>query len=408
MPVLHGSPEAVDEFFRPFIRGTQIVLGALGTALAVWLGPIWVWPVPAVVVLVTGQWLLARRPVHIYTMHLNDDRLILERGDEGLPFDIQCDEVISAQLMYQNQGPNRSMTWCVLVAPDQTLAFQMECEPIPEWVATDVPLDFMTALFGGNPGVLRALADIKDIVPQLLRDRDGVGLAWLRTHIPKTAWESPSIRVWSNESVAMDAHGLLDPAAAKRLHCHPEWISDATIAIDVSEKTLSASSLAIPHLNIHFVDENTIGFPTPTLDTWWPEPTVPIPPGRTTHLAEGALLFWWVLRTTQASQLPEPITAALQDVDRFNYAPSGFGSSSRIRTEPDSVTRSFTPHVENLIGIHGFQQRSVRYISDNDPFPRDPAGMCQPTQSERFVMSYFSKYIEECVTPVPLGNIGSP
>ena len=43
----------------------------------------------------TGQWLLARRPVHIYTMHLNDDRLILERGDEAHPLNIQCDEVIS-------------------------------------------------------------------------------------------------------------------------------------------------------------------------------------------------------------------------------------------------------------------------------------------------------------------------
>ena len=317
MPVLTGSPDAVDEFFGPFVRGVQLVFGSLATLLCVWLLPVLTWPLPAVLAIVVGQWVLSRRRVPICILHLEHDALRLHRGKDTPELVIRCDDILSIQQMYQNQGLNRSMSWWVVVAKNQELAFQLENEPIPQWEPTDIPLDFMTALFGGNPSVLRALAEPQHIVPQILRDRKGAGLAWLREHVPAPAWQHPSIRIWDGTAMAMDAHGLLDPEAAKRIQCQSDWVADTPVSMTLSFKAIADATDPIPHLNIHLPHAPTIAFPAPTMDTWWPADSAPVPAGKTTHLAEGVFLFWWVLRETQAGQLPEPIRAALLDVHRL-------------------------------------------------------------------------------------------
>lgn len=317
MVVLQGSPEAVDEFFKPFIRGAEVVLGLIATAFFVWLLPIWTWPIPAVLVVLIGEWILARRGVQIYQVHLTPEHLKLLRGDTVPPVVLAYDAIQSVQVMYQNQGPHRSMTWWVMNTSTQRLAFQLECEPRPEWTPDDVPLDLMTALFGGNPGVLRALADPEDIIDQVLRDRHGTGLRWLREHIPRAAWQRPTIRVWNATTDEMDEKGLYASDSAQHIQCHHTWAASDPVRFDLSSIHPKTRQSPLPQLNLHFTNDRSISFPTPTMDTWWPMERVPAPRGHTTHLAEGVFVFWWFLRHTNAGQLPAPITEALADVHRL-------------------------------------------------------------------------------------------
>jgi hypothetical protein len=319
MLTLQGSPDPLDEVLKPFIRVLQVLMAGGATALAWWLTPVWTWPLPGLLLVFALELILWTRGDRVFALQLSSDRLHFDQGKEAPPVTLLLSELSFMNLYYQETGGGRFLVLCVLGTEDRRLGFQLECEGTTVWEPSDVPIDLMTALFGGNPALLRAMVSRDCIVGQVIRDPNGHGLDWLRANIRPRIDPGPHIRVWTGLSPALDPHGLhIGEPDGHLTVTESGWqgpsgdLRFSPGEMGLFSRVVAGRDAPLPLLVLPLNETDSLCFPAPALPTWWETARTPDIQSMHAHLAEGIAVFWAYLRS--AETLPAPLQQALKDL----------------------------------------------------------------------------------------------
>ena len=325
--LLLGTPDTLDELLRPFLRGCELILASTAAALTWWCAPWWMWPVPPFLVVAIFETYLHRRGSGIARLTLGASiQLDLPRTPVSLQ--INTVDIASVNLLYRQEGPQRWHYWMVLrtANPDHAMAFRVETTVAPNWRDSDVDLTAMTALLGGNAGILGAMEAQENLVPQLLRDPDSLGLRWFREHLPESAWHNVSVRGWQGSTPKLNQVGLHQGECTRVITLSPRgsWFSTdpevrahALSFFQLGSRTIDVdgTEIELPLLFCPVHAQLTIAFPVPTMNTWFNgESAVMNSEVHHAHLAEGVAVLWHLLLHAPTSAFSDNIKQGIRDL----------------------------------------------------------------------------------------------
>lgn len=202
-----GTPLQLDAFLRPMARIAQLVFGLLGTAILIWLDLWWWVPLPLAFSFIAYElffWWRGDRPS---TLELTEDAR-LDDPQRSAPVVVRPSEVTSARLAFERDKHGWDV-WVVLAYPASVaLAARFRTRSF-EPAAGDLDVARMAGVLGGRVGVVRALGPTVCVGRQRFEDRAvPSAIAWIRTQIPRAAWEQTSARLWRGSEPDLDLLGL--------------------------------------------------------------------------------------------------------------------------------------------------------------------------------------------------------
>jgi len=330
---LQGVPQTFDELMRPFARILQVLLGSLLTFAAWYWAPWWTWPLPLALSFFAYEWFFWRRGDRMITLDLGAE-IIVTDPIQSHEWRVRPAGVSAATILYKQAGPQRWHAWIVLSGPEAPVfAARVELEGAVDWLPTDVCIDAVAPVLGGNPAALRAMAPASAVCRQLIRDPKGIGLRWFRENIPTEAWRRTYVRTWQGAAPDLDIVGLHLGKPTGSLQLDGDRVtlcSDAgrvDVEIDCGQASVSSRAIALmkfpgdnrpdgeqelPLLLWQLAPSLTLCIPAPLFAT---EEETPEPSAQThhTHLAEGAAALWHILNHVRPGHIPTLLLHALMD-----------------------------------------------------------------------------------------------
>jgi len=318
---LSGVPSDLDSFLKPALRVTQLTVVLPAMVVLWWFGHLWWLPIPLVVseiFLVMFLWHRGDRPS---TLSLAPDGIeISDALREPVPALDPASITVATALWRTADGETRvSVGLADETGPQLALGFLFR--DVPDLAQTDVDIDAVDRILGGQAGALRALAPLERVARQPFTDASG--LSWLRAHVPPAAWGRVGARVWRGEAPALSSFGFhLQDATAWLLLDERGWAlggdetrRGALAPLRLCRRHRAVTMLVrtddgpeeeeseVPLLGIVLADGPTVYFPAPLVD-----PDISLAPERPddlhTHAAEGAALVHHLARVLPPADLP--------------------------------------------------------------------------------------------------------
>lgn len=330
-----GKPTRLDAVWRPVSRALLTGLGLTGAAVLGLLGE-WVWlPAPIVASIVVHEvifWIRGDRPI-VATIDGSTLTAVDKKGEREHRLDLSDVAIASVAVRRGRHEREPDQAFLVLHAEDRTLGALRLNTMHRDWPAEAVDLDALQPVLGGNAGVLRGLAGPERLIRQALQDKDGAFAEALLDAIPAAAWSRVAARVWRGAEPQVDFMGLHQgPPDALLVLDGDTWslrerFGDAVTGGSItgarggradrilelmSTPGVPAQRARLPQIVWEIGDGVRIVVPAP-LAGHHGEPVELDEHTLHSHLAEGAMLIWWLFDRLPAGQLPEGLLQALAD-----------------------------------------------------------------------------------------------
>jgi hypothetical protein len=332
---VRGTPARLDAVWRPVSRTLLSGLGLVTAAILGWLGE-WIWlPAPIIGSIVLHEaifYIRGDRPI-VVTLEGSQLTAIDRKGGRELVVDLSEAHVASVAVRRGRGGREPEQAFVVLHRTDRELMALRLDTSHRDWPAEAVDLDALQPVLGGNAGVLRGLASPERMVRQTLRDKDGALARALLAAIPAQAWSRVAVRVWRGAEPPVDFMGLhRGPPDAQLILDGDRWtlserFGDATTDGTITGATggradrilelmstpgVPAQHARLPQVVWDVADDIRLVIPAPLAGHQGDRVEL----GERalhTHLAEGALLVWWLLDRLPARGLPPGVQQAVDD-----------------------------------------------------------------------------------------------
>jgi hypothetical protein len=204
---LKGTPLLLDVMLRPIGRGIQLVVAAILTAIVVMLEWWAVLPLPLAFSYFAYEFFFWRRGDRACRIRLGEF-LGFEDAVRGQRRDLDPAEVYCAKLHYRRSSVE-GYAICVVLAGVDGVHFAVQLDEVLNFEPQpwDIDADTTDAVLGGYGGMVRALAPQEAVCRQIVRDRDGRLVTWLRERLQPEAWRRTGLRVWRGEAPDLDLFG---------------------------------------------------------------------------------------------------------------------------------------------------------------------------------------------------------
>lgn len=328
-----GQPVVLDAVFRPIVRWSLLLLGAIVSAVLGWFGQ-WFWlPIPMVVAHFAFEAIFYVRGDRPVVVRLRGRQLTMTDSKGGHQFDVDLNQAHAASLAVRRGTRGRDQAFIVLHDTERVLVALRLITTHLHWPDHAVPLDDLQPVFGGNAGIVRGLGPITRIVRQTLRDDEGAAARALLERIPEPAWSRTAARVWRGEAPMVDFMGLhqgepdgliiLEGSRVEVVQHEPARRQQHKIAAHEggrAERLLelmagpgeAAQSARLPLVVWQVATGVQLVIPSPHAGRHgdWCDLS---DHSLHTHLAEGTLVAWFLLQHQADKQVPSSISLGIRD-----------------------------------------------------------------------------------------------
>jgi hypothetical protein len=313
------------------VRSLFAAIGLVGSALLAWLG-MWLWaPLPFASFLLLHEvifWARGDRAMTV-TLHGTTVTLLDPKNGRTQSLDLSAVEWIGVGVR-AGDGDNEDV-FLVFHGPRGPLfALRLE-NPRREWHTGVARLDALQPVLGGNAGIVRGLAPPDTICRQTVLDPDGqMTRAFLALADNK---DQVIVRAWRGVAPPADFLGLHRGPPDVLLTLAPSrWTTWDRFTDETRTGTLDgtrggrasravelldlpgadAARAKLPLMVLELGDGLRLAIPAPLAGHHGDEVSTDEQTLHT-HLGEGALLVWWLIRHLPSQQLAPPLLRAVAD-----------------------------------------------------------------------------------------------
>ncbi|MFK7930723.1 MAG: hypothetical protein AB8H79_21250 [Myxococcota bacterium] len=330
---VRGHPIRLDKVFRPMARAGLLLIGVACSALLWWL-EFWFWvPIPLVVAHFTYELIFFVRGDRPVKVSLIEQTLRVHDPKGKHSFSTEIDQAHSASVAIRHGDRGRVQAFFVLHSKTDVLVALRLITTHLDWPDHAVPLEALQPVFGGNAGIVRHLAPVTASARQILKDDEGKLARALLTQVPPEAWNRAAVRAWVGKSPPTDFMGFhtgppdhLLVFDGDRIHV-TDPTTGAVRAVPITGNKGGRASREVQVMTTPGEPLQTVELPVVVWQLG-KDITLVIPSihaGRHgkemklrasfmhTHLGEGAIAAWWLLKRLPAGQLPNSLLLGLRD-----------------------------------------------------------------------------------------------
>lgn len=321
MTRLTGTPLELDTVLRPLARGVLGAVGATSSLLLTLLGWMWVAPLPLAAAVVLYQVLFWHRGDRPVVLELDAQLRFTDpvRGSE-LTVDPATLTAVVVHVRPHLRTPEFDVHVQLTNQDGVCFAVRMRSDTRPEPGPGIVDGEAMDLVVGGWSRAVRDLAHADALCRQIVRDRHGALLAWLRERADPACFGRVPLRLWEGREPDLDLLGHLEGAPTRTVVVSPKVLR-APVTLGTAERTAEllrwreekqVTSGAVPLLLVDLAETGTVAFPSGLAGTL-AEARELTEATQHTQLVEGQALVWHLLYGRPSTEWPEALGRAVDD-----------------------------------------------------------------------------------------------